>query len=152
MIVTNPGKRPASLRADQLVRNEPNESKHLEVSENTIPTHWSSSFANSEPSELYKSARNCKLSEGSKRCDCGKHSEETTALDQRRTWSMHSRSPELSRHSKASCSYGCVPSKGASSSLHLQNRKELSQAEIKFPEIVHFRLCRPQLSSARKSE
>lgn len=149
MIVTNPGKRPASLRVDQLVRNEPNESKHSKVSENTIPTHWSSSFANSEPSELYTSSRNCKLSEGSKQCDCGKHSEETTALDQRRTWSVYSRSPELSSHSIASC---CVPLKGASSSQHLQNRKEPSQAEIKFPEIVHFRLRRPQLSSAGKPE
>lgn len=151
MIVTNPGKRPASLRVDQLVRNQPNESKHSKVSENTIPTHRSSIFANSEPSELYKYSRNCKLSEASKQCDCGKHSEETTAPDQRRMWSVHSRSPELSRHSKGSCS-GCVPSKGASSSQHLQNPKELSQAEMKFPEILHFRHRRPQLSSVGKPE
>lgn len=127
MIVTYPGKRPASLRVDQLDRDQPIQSKSSQGSANSSPTHRSS---NSEISEL---------SECSKQCGHSKHSGEATSPDHRRTRSARSRSPQ---HSKASCSH----------SLKEEASKQSSASEIMFPEIVHFGIRPPQLSYAGNPE
>lgn len=139
MIVTYPGKRPASLRVDQLDRDQPIQSKSLQGSANSSPTHRSSNSEISELSELSKCSGNSKPSECSKHCGHSKHSGEATSPDHRRTRSARSRSPE---YSKASCSH----------SVKEEASKQSSESEIMFPEIVHFGIRPPQLSYAGNPE
>lgn len=138
MIVTYPGKKPASLRVDQLDRDQPEEKQTSYDSDTTIKA---------EPIEK-SSISNCTLSES-------RLKEHSKQFDNHTNSSGYQASSRCSSPHSVSSSRTTVPrySKTSRSSSPVSSKEKLKQtSKILFPMIVHFGIRPPQLSYAGNPE